>query len=228
MNEERFSISELAAAAATTPRTIRFYTAEGLLPSPLTEGRNAIYTETHRRRLRLIQRLKAAYLPLSAIKDQLAGLSDDQVNVLLERGGPHRVENTGVNTRGARQKAPASPPVVSSVDYVARILAMANQALAPSDEPQKSGQPKRVLIVSPRLRADNDSGTVDDVIAPSYSPVAERWQRITLRPGIELLVRDPIPAAYRAGLDRIVELAEALLPETLPSSPSNEFGKSSR
>ena len=213
MNEERYSISELAAAAATTPRTIRFYATEGLLPPPLSEGRNAIYTERHRRRLRLIQRLKAAYLPLSAIQEQLVGLSDEQVNALLERGGQHRVENTGIAAQGARAHAPQPSAGPSNVDYVAQILAVANNALAGSGDAPGSDRTKRVLIVSPTLRPDNDSETVTERVAVDNSNAREQWERILIRPGIELHLLHPISTRRRADLDRLIQLARTLLPD---------------
>ncbi len=209
MNEERFSIGELATAAATTPRTIRFYTTEGLLPPPFTEGRNAIYTEAHRRRLRLIQRLKAAYLPLSAIKEQMTGLSDDQVNGLLDRTGPHRVENTGP-PHTPRLHAQTEQPESSNVAYVAQILAVAEKALAAAPGSDSSPQSRRVLIVSPALRHADDSGTVKAESAANTSAAGDHWERITLRPGMELHVRQPISPADRAVLGRLIELSRSL------------------
>jgi DNA-binding transcriptional MerR regulator len=215
MDQERFSIGELAQAAATTARTIRFYTAEGLLPPPLTEGRNAIYSEAHRRRLRLIQRLKAAYLPLSAIKEQLAGLTDEQVDVLLERSGPHRVENTGAGTSAVRSRAAAMPAESAAVAYVARILEAADQALAAgSSESEEGRQSRRVLLISPALRPDGNSGSVTNGVPGADSGVSERWERITLRPGIEIHIRESMSREYRDELSRLVQLARALFPDS--------------
>lgn len=68
----RYTLSELAAASGISARTIRYYTAEGLLPPPGERGRYAIYSVEHLRRLELIGRLKAAYLPLAAIRERLS------------------------------------------------------------------------------------------------------------------------------------------------------------
>ncbi len=77
-DETTYSISELAAAAGVTARTIRYYAAEGLLPAPELRGKYAVYRAEHLERLRLIAQLKAAYLPLSAIKEQLDQLGPGQ------------------------------------------------------------------------------------------------------------------------------------------------------
>ncbi len=66
--EKKFLINELAKRAKTTVRTIRYYTSEGLLPQPETDGKYAYYDENHLRRLELILRLKEAFLPLKEIR----------------------------------------------------------------------------------------------------------------------------------------------------------------
>ena len=57
-----YSLSELAKLADVSPRTVRYYIAQGLLPSPVQQGPNTRYTDAHLDRLRLIRRLQAAHL----------------------------------------------------------------------------------------------------------------------------------------------------------------------
>src|SRR5215216_7427674 len=80
---ERLTLSELTAAADVSVRTVRYYIAEGLLPPPEGSGPGSSYTRGHLDRLRLIQRLKEAYLPLKEIRRRLSGLGDDEVRSLL-------------------------------------------------------------------------------------------------------------------------------------------------
>lgn len=82
--ETLYTIGQLADMAGVTPRTIRYYTAEGLLPRPDSRGQYALYSEQHLLRLQLIGRLKATYLPLSEIKAQIEDLDVEQIRVLLE------------------------------------------------------------------------------------------------------------------------------------------------
>lgn len=77
-----YTIEELSEATGITARTIRYYTTEGLLATPETRGRYALYADTHLRRLQLVVMLKAAYLPLSTIKDRLAHVSNQNVAAL--------------------------------------------------------------------------------------------------------------------------------------------------
>ena len=79
----RLGLRELTRAAGVSVRTVRYYIAEGLLPPPAGGGPRSHYTAAHLDRLRLIARLKAAYLPLREIRRRLAGLDDDAVRRAL-------------------------------------------------------------------------------------------------------------------------------------------------
>lgn len=115
MTEELlYQIGELAEQTGVTPRTIRYYTAEGLLPPPDTRGRYALYGENHALRLQLINRLKEAYLPLNEIKLRIEQLTIEQVRRLLAEYD--------------RAPEPESPS--SAADYVAQ--ALVGQRLPPA------------------------------------------------------------------------------------------------
>lgn len=74
-----YSLDELTELAGVTIRTVRYYIAEGLLPPPVGGGPRSTYTDVHLNRLRLISRLKDAYLPLREIRRQLQGLTDEEI-----------------------------------------------------------------------------------------------------------------------------------------------------
>lgn len=82
----RLGLRELTRAAGVSVRTVRYYIAEGLLPPPAGGGPRSHYTAAHLDRLRLIARLKAAYLPLKEIRRRLAGLDDAEVRRALAAG----------------------------------------------------------------------------------------------------------------------------------------------
>lgn len=67
-----YTLQHLADLADVTPRTIRYYIAQGLLPSP-GAGAGARYGEHHLERLRRIRRLQREHLPLAEIRAQLDG-----------------------------------------------------------------------------------------------------------------------------------------------------------
>ncbi|HEY1013588.1 MAG TPA: helix-turn-helix domain-containing protein, partial [Herpetosiphonaceae bacterium] len=86
--EGRYTIGELAERADVTPRTIRYYTSEGVLPPPDLRGKYALYSEDHLRRLLLIKQLKDAFLPLQEIRARLEPLAPAEVADLLAREQP--------------------------------------------------------------------------------------------------------------------------------------------
>lgn len=112
-DDSTYSIGELAAAAEVTPRTIRYYTAEGLLPAPEVRGKYAVYSQEHLERLRLIAQLKAAYLPLGVIKERLAALDAAQVRQALA------------------QPLPPAEVSDSAAEYIASALAQRRAAAPP-------------------------------------------------------------------------------------------------
>ena len=74
---ERFSIDALATLAGVTPRTVRYYIAEGLVDRPAGEKRGAHYLRRHLEQLLLIRRWTDAGLSLDRIRELIAGAPDD-------------------------------------------------------------------------------------------------------------------------------------------------------
>lgn len=228
--EAAWTISELATQAGVTSRTIRFYTLEGLLPPPDARTRYALYGETHLLRLRLIQRLKEAYLPLTAIREQLERLSDAEIQALLD-------EPAGQGARFESAKAvPAPPPGVreqksegSAADYIARVLAAHGQTL-----PEVAAPRRRALLVTPpptqAPAMQPPAAPVPPLPAPAAPaipvkeaktaeseppPTAEEtqgdtWERIVLSPGVELHIRVPDTPDARERIDAQIRAAKSL------------------
>jgi len=94
MSTELFTITDLAAEFDITPRAIRFYEAVGLL-APARAGRNRVYTQRDRTRLKLTLRGKRLGLSLQEIKQlvDMYGASTDgapQLRAFLDVLGQHR------------------------------------------------------------------------------------------------------------------------------------------
>ena len=94
MSTELFTITDLAAEFDITPRAIRFYETVGLL-APARAGRNRVYTQRDRTRLKLTLRGKRLGLSLQEIKQlvDMYGASTDgapQLRAFLDVLGQHR------------------------------------------------------------------------------------------------------------------------------------------
>jgi DNA-binding transcriptional MerR regulator len=99
---DSFKLDELAHAAGTSPRTVRYYVQRGLLPGPNFRGKDTAYTREHLVRLRAIRRLPERFLPLDAIQVELARLGPDELERLAD--GKHVTLSTPT------ADTPAAPP----------------------------------------------------------------------------------------------------------------------
>ena len=99
-----FDLQELCAEAGVTPRTVRYYIQQGLLPAPDAQGPSTRYLQGHLDRLRLIRDLQAEHQPLAVIRQRLESLGDEDVRRL-------------VKSLSAQRPAPSS-----AVDYVRSVL----------------------------------------------------------------------------------------------------------
>lgn len=71
MGPMEFKLDELAERAGVSPRTVRYYIAQGLLPSPGRLGPMTRYGREHLDRLRHIKRLQEERLSLTEIRTRL-------------------------------------------------------------------------------------------------------------------------------------------------------------
>ncbi len=217
---ERYRIAELAQATGLTPRTIRYYVAEGLLPPPEGAGPAAVYGAGHRDRLELIGRLKDQYLPLKEIRRHLATLTDDEVRAWLAReagqagqgpseapAAPVASEAPEAETQGGTMQmlAAAAPPPDSAADYLDRVLGRAAESRPPSYQFPPAVPP----IPLPSIPFP---GTPRPPRAPIVPATREHWERIVLADGVELHVREDRRAAV-SPLEALIRTARKLLGE---------------
>jgi DNA-binding transcriptional MerR regulator len=183
-----YTLADLCEVVAVTPRTVRYYVAQGLLRSPSGAGPGARYDGAHLARLRLIRRLQREHLPLAEIRRRLGALSDAEVL--------------------ARAEDVAEAPSGSALDYIRGALATRGIAgpvgllrAAPAPAP-----------VSPAAIAETSAayGPTDGSIARS------QWDRIVLDPDIELHVRRPLSRAQARAVDRLVAAARQIVREDMP------------
>ena len=217
---ERYRIAELAQATGVTPRTIRYYVAEGLLPPPEGAGPAAVYDAGHRDRLELIGHLKDQYLPLKEIRRRLATLTDDEVRAWLARGAGEAEQGTAVapaalaapeaQTQGGTMEllAAAAPPPDSAADYLDRVLGRAAESRPPSYQFPPPVPP----IPLPSIPIPGTPRYPVPPRAPIVPAQREHWERIVLADGVELHVREDRRAGV-SPLEALIRTARKLLGE---------------
>ena len=226
----RHAIADLARLTGVTPRTVRYYIAQGLLPGANDAGQGAWYDERHLSRLRLIRRLQAQHLPLAEIRTRLDELSNDEVTELL-----------------AAEPDQMTPSQTSALEYVRGVLRTSRRdepAFAipmPLTRPPAPASAPRAKSLLPRfagpvrLMREDGSGANDDVVIaaaqaseppaafvlpvktpPANSASRSQWDRIGLTPDIELHVRRPLSRLDNRRVERLITIARQLLKEDQP------------
>jgi DNA-binding transcriptional MerR regulator len=194
--DARYNLTELADLAGVTPRTVRYYLSQGLLPAVGTAGPGAKYDDGHLARLRLIRRLQREHQPLAEIRRNLESLDDAEIVALDE---------------------PTSPaPTDSAVDYIRRVLAPTRVA---AESPIAYSLAAEPAFATPQpLLARRDSASTEPAVPASdlaAETVVERsqWERIAIGRDVELHIRRPLPRSTAKRVDRLVSIARDLLEE---------------
>jgi DNA-binding transcriptional MerR regulator len=124
-----YSTTELAAAAGVTPRTVRFYEAQGLL-QPQRAGIMRVYTYHDRARLALIRRGKRLGFSLQDIADVLE----------LYNVNPERAEQTRVALRKARGRIAELEEKMNDLQQTLRELRKLEQHAAAQLTPSRDAR----------------------------------------------------------------------------------------
>ncbi len=201
-----FTLADLSRLADVTARTVRYYVAQGLLPSPGQAGPGARYPESALSRLRLIRELQRNHLPLAEIRARLAGLSDVEVAGLLA-------------------PPPAVPPE-TALDYIRGVLGSSRRAEpvpatrlfssvaapAPATSMAAVGMPVHPAGSQP-MPAAAQAGEPAREPAP---PERSQWDRIALSPDIEIHIRRPLGRLEQRRVERLTAIARQVLKEDTP------------
>ncbi|HKG92631.1 MAG TPA: MerR family transcriptional regulator [Gemmatimonadaceae bacterium] len=192
-----YDLGELCELADVTPRTVRYYLQQGLLPSPGRQGPGTRYDRGHLDRLWLIKRLQREHLPLAEIRHRLDALDDDAVRALVEQPPPE-------------PPAPAARDG-SAIAYIREVLAGARSPATLQAPAAASAAP----AMAPRLKREALAPSAERAEPPPAPPPAGRstWERITLAPDVELHVRRPLTRTQGKLVDRLVAEARTLFEE---------------
>lgn len=102
-------LDELAQRTGVSPRTVRYYIAQGLLPSPGRLGPMTRYGREHLDRLRLIKQLQEERLSLAEIRSRLEGEPIPAAAVAESPPLPLRAAHAAVTDSFAPRQAPSEP-----------------------------------------------------------------------------------------------------------------------
>jgi DNA-binding transcriptional MerR regulator len=194
LQENKFLINDLAKQANTTVRTIRYYTSEGLLPQPITDGKYAYYDENHLRRLELILRMKEAYLPLKEIRQIMLSLSDeDVINRLKEQVLQDKKEDYKSANHISRKNKGSD-----AVEYISNI--METQTKYRSTEFQSSRPPQSSPVPDRNFQ----------IPLPISPNDVENWQRIILAPGVEMHLQYPTDSDTSHRIQQLISFAKKI------------------
>lgn len=187
-NQDDLDLAELAAAAGVTPRTVRYYVQQGLLPSPGTRGPGTKYDRALLDRLHLIRRLQKLHWPLSKIRERLESLDEEGVQQALSEPVEH-------------------PPPVGESDtaltYV-RALLEPGTGKQPSEPPAAVAQLRGLVFGKQELAQQSKRG---------WQVTKSNWERIRLTNDIELNVRRPLSREDNKKVDRLLEAAKDIFSE---------------
>jgi DNA-binding transcriptional MerR regulator len=201
---QHMSLAELTEAADVSVRTVRYYIGEGLLPPPEGAGPGSAYSMGHLDRLRLIQRLKAAYLPLKEIRRRLSGLGDEDVRALLaedgQRAAPGEEEAMyDPSLAGARYRTePMDLTLPTAPVRAAAMPSPAESRLELAVEPARSRGPLAAGV----FRASHAPERPEE-----ESGRGGLWHRIPLGDEAELVISERVYGRHRDRVDWLVRWA---------------------
>ena len=225
MPDDPYSLSDLARLADVTPRTVRYYVALGLLPSPEAAGPATRYGEGHLARLRLIRRLQRDHLPLAEIRIRLERMADDEVFTTvsaLDAREPDPSQDPGDTlafVRSLMQQSGIRPTVAdrrASPDMSVHRLAIAETldgAWAEAVRVPAAPPPAAPPSASPAPASPAPAASVGESAAatsPRLGPDRTTWERVVISPDVELHVRRPLDRTTNKRVDQLERIAREL------------------
>lgn len=222
MPDDPYSLADLARLAEVTPRTIRYYVAQGLLPSPDAAGPATRYGEGHLARLRLIKRLQRDHLPLAEIRVRLERMGDEEIQASLDASDtagpvpPMGTDATLAYVRDLMARAGVAPrffdPPADALDGMEASRPIPDGF--PLRDPPEGAPPP---IPMPPPWAVPASPALPRAIPSPGGPAPRSttgdrstWERLVITPDVELHVRRPLDRATNKRVDRLERIAREL------------------
>lgn len=209
MPDEPYTIADLSRLAGVTPRTVRYYVAQGLLPSPEAAGPGTRYSEAHLARLRLIRRLQREHLPLAEIRGRLGSLDDEQVRGLLD-GDEDPRPAAPAQTLAYVQDLMSRSGVTPRVTAVAEASTPYQARYEPAFPDGFPSSPAPVVPAVPSSVPARPSPAESRLTPP---PGRSTWERHVLTEDVELHVRRPLDRRTNKRVEQLIRIARELFDE---------------
>lgn len=180
-----YTLTDLAKLADVTPRTIRYYITQGLLPSPGQQGPSTRYDDSHLELLRVIRKLQNAHFPLAEIRARLRTITDEEMATI-------------------DSSTDAESPSDSAIDYIRRVMGQPTTAPPPAPAASQA-----------RPMASEPPPAYYRAVASKSEPEAQRsqWEHIPLDPDVELHIRRPLTRQHNKRVERLIRIARQLFEE---------------
>jgi DNA-binding transcriptional MerR regulator len=187
LNDQEYTISELADLAGVTPRTVRYYVSIGLLVSPGQGGPGTKYGHGHLQRLRLIRKLQQQHLPLGEIGARLESLDDEAIEEVL-----------------AADDAPAARG--SALEYIRQLQTGHDVGGTAAVDFDLGALEMRLMSAASPIPSTDASP------ASSRMPRSQ-WERVQLSQNVELHIRRPSSRADNKRVERLIRIGREILEE---------------
>jgi DNA-binding transcriptional MerR regulator len=196
MAAKEYLVHELAEKSNVSVRNIRYYTDQGLIPPPDYRGKYAYYSDNHLKRLALIKNLSERRFPLSEIKAILNQLDEAGLDGLLNAQDQYiqKAQSPRTIRESNEAKQESTEDTVAFIDY----LLGKKTAPIPS-APISMNQDISVPLLKTPFSGKNET-----------IPGGESWERVSLAPGIELHIRQPLNPTDEENIKTLVETAKQL------------------
>lgn len=213
MTEQEYTIQDLSDQTGTTIRNIRYFTDQGLLPKPTLKGRQAYYTLEHLGRLNLINRLRHRHFPLDEIRTILYNLDAKGVQRLLQYQDNYLdADNLQIFKTEKFNKSVHDLP---SITY--------SEPAQPSKKVEEDNKKALEYIDfllgnKPSPPAPDRQAQVGPLMMKSFIPAnlsgpvtgGEVWEHISLGPGVELTLRQPVNPDDVQKIQELVDIAKKI------------------
>ena len=195
-DDDRYSLTELADLAGVTPRTVRYYLAQGLLPAVGQSGPGSKYGDGH-----LAGSGSSVGSRPSTCRWRRSGAGS---TALDDDGDPRRWPRTDAPAppTGLRARLPALGPraaASAAAPATGRAVARPTSMAPPRHGLRAATPPPSPPTSSPNASANPAIRQAPRPSADATPPAIERsqWERIALAPDVELHIRRPLTRAQQ-------------------------------